>query len=159
MKNCQTITCYALLTLTHLDNQVTDTHLFSECSLPEDIRNTPTLSEFKSKLNTKSKKPQLLYNVGNRQHQINHARLRLGCSSLNYDLHRKNIIPSSLCACGAVETASHYLTKCPIYQSMRDRYINDLPCTPTLEHLLCGNDRLTPDANSSFFLKVQGFIA
>jgi len=33
-------------------------------SLPEVIRNTPTLSEFKSKLNTKSKKPQLLYNVG-----------------------------------------------------------------------------------------------
>jgi len=59
------MTCYALLTLTHLDNQVTDTHLFSECSLPEDIRNTPTLSEFKSKLKTKSKKPQLLYNVGN----------------------------------------------------------------------------------------------
>ena len=64
-------------------------------SLPENIRNTPTLGEFKSKLNTKSKKPQLLYNVGNRQD--NHARLRLGCSSLNYDLHRRNIIPSSLC--------------------------------------------------------------
>ena len=36
---------------------------------------------------------------------------------------------------------------------------NDLPCAPTLENLLFGNDRLTPDANSSVFLKVQGFIA
>ena len=36
-------------------------------SFPEDIRNTPTLSEFKSKVNTESKKPQL-YNVGSRQH-------------------------------------------------------------------------------------------
>jgi len=29
-----------------------------------------------------------------RQHHINHARLRLGFSSLNYDLHRRNIIHS-----------------------------------------------------------------
>jgi len=64
-----------------------------------------------------------------------------------------------LCACGAVETVSHYLTKCPIYQSMSDSYINDLPCAPTLENLLFGNDRLTPDAKSSVFLKVQRFIA
>jgi len=42
---------------------------------------------------------------------------------------------------------------------MRDPYINDLPCAPTLENLLFGNDRLTPDANSSVFLKVQVFIA
>ena len=42
---------------------------------------------------------------------------------------------------------------------MHDRYINDLPCVPTLENFLFGNDRLTPDANSRGFLKVQGFIA
>ena len=41
-------------------------------------------------------------------HQVNHARQRLGCSSLNYDIHRRNIIPPPLCACGAVETVSHY---------------------------------------------------
>ena len=35
------------------------------------------------------------------------------------------ILVWSLC-----ETVSHCLTNCPIYQSMRDRYINDLPlCT------------------------------
>ena len=75
-----------------------------------------------------------MYNVGSRQHQVNHARLRLGCSSLNYDLHRRNIIPSSLCACSAI--------------SMRGRY--GLPCAPTLENLLFGNDRLTPDAIQAF---------
>ena len=42
---------------------------------------------------------------------------------------------------------------------MRVRYINDIPRAPTLENLLFGNDRLTPDANSSVFLNVQGFIA
>jgi len=42
---------------------------------------------------------------------------------------------------------------------MRDRYIDDLPCAPTLDNLLFGNDRLTPDANTSVFLNVQGFIA
>ena len=95
-----------------------------------------------------SKKPQLLYYYGSRQHQGNHTRLRLWCSSLNYDIHRRNIIPCPLCACGAVETVLHYLT-----HSMRDRYINDLPCAPTLENFLFGNDRPTPD--SSVFLKFQ----
>ena len=42
---------------------------------------------------------------------------------------------------------------------MRNRYIHDLPCVPTLESLSFENDRITPDANSSVFLKVQVFIA
>ena len=42
---------------------------------------------------------------------------------------------------------------------MRDRYIHGLPCAPTLENLLFGNDRNTQDTNTSVFLKVQGYIA
>ena len=127
-------------------------------SLPTDTRNTPTLSEFKSKLNTKPNKSQYLFNIGIRKNQVNHARLRLGCSSLNYDIHRRNLIPSPLCACGSVETVSHYLMQCPRYQLMRNRFIKDLPCAPTLDNLLFGNDRLTPDANKVVFLRVQGYI-
>ena len=91
--------------------------------------------------------------------KFHHACLRLGCSSLNDDLHRRNIVPSPHCACDAVETVSHYFTEYTRYQVMRDRYIHGLPCAPKLENLLFGNDRNTPDTNTSVFLKVKGYIA
>jgi len=47
----------------HCNTQPYASSFLSITILPEYIRNTPTLSEFKFKFNTKSKKPQLLYNV------------------------------------------------------------------------------------------------
>ncbi len=78
--------------------------------LPETIRNAPSLLSFKARINKNVSKPSPLFNIGHRRDQILHARLRLSCSSLNYDLYRKSIIDSPLCACGAQETASHFFT-------------------------------------------------
>jgi hypothetical protein len=33
----------------------------------------------------------------------------MGCSALNSDLFRKNIVNSPHCTCGAIETPTHYL--------------------------------------------------
>ena len=40
------------------------------------------------------------------------TRLRLCCSSLNYDLYRHNLVESHHCDCGAVETPTHVLLSC-----------------------------------------------
>ncbi len=77
-------------------------------TLSDQIRNAPTLSAFKYRLNINASKPSPLFNLGSRRHQILHARLRLNCSSLNYDLFRKSIVDSPLCTCGAVETVDHF---------------------------------------------------
>ena len=61
-------------------------------SLPIDIRSSPTLPIFKRRLGTNIQKPPTYYSVGTRRGQVLQARLRLECSSLNYDLYRKSII-------------------------------------------------------------------
>ena len=52
--------------------------------------------------------------------------LRLGCSSLNHDLYRKNIIHSPLCTCGQIETQAHYLLHCPNNIVHRHQYYRNL---------------------------------
>ena len=89
---------------------------------------------------------------------LDHTRLRLNCSSLNFDLHRKNIINDPHCSCGEIETPNHYLTECPNYSLQRGLYLSNLPCPTILNVLLYGSDRLSLRENSFIFLKVQQFI-
>ena len=73
--------------------------------LPQSVngtRNAQSVQVFKTKLQTQKHKPTINYNSGALINQILHCRLRLGCSSLNHDLYRKNIINSPLCTCGHV---------------------------------------------------------
>ncbi len=126
--------------------------------LPETIRNAPSLLSFKARINKNVSKPSPLFNIGHRRDQILHARLRLSCSSLNYDLYRKSIIDSPLCACGAQETASHFLLHCPLYQHLRQQFLTNLNIAPFSEHLLNGNERLSFEQNKAVFLQVQRFI-
>lgn len=128
-------------------------------TLSPELRNSQSLGEFKRKLTVKRQIPSDRFNVGNRKNQINHARLRLGCSLLNFELHRRNLVPSPLCACGHNETVSHFLLQCPLYHDLRQIYFADLPCAPILNNLLFGNDHLSSSENSDLFLKVQGYIA
>ena len=81
-------------------------------SLPEQIRNADTLSTFKHYLLTNyfSTIPFPKYFAqGNRQLTVLQARLRNGCSSLNFDLYRNRIRTDSMCDCGCErEDAEHF---------------------------------------------------
>ena len=77
-------------------------------SLPCADRNVETINSFKRHLNQhRTTVPKYLY-TGNRKLKILHTRLRLGCSSLNYDLFLKNIVESPLCRCSDVEIPSTF---------------------------------------------------
>ena len=80
---------------------------------PVEVKDAPSVAAFKSRLNKVLNKPLSYYNNGTRIGQILQARLRLGCSSLNADLYRKNIVPSPTCACGGFESAYHFFFVCP----------------------------------------------
>jgi hypothetical protein len=54
---------------------------------------------------------------------MNQASIRMGCSALNSDLFRKNIVNSPHCTCGAIETPTHYHLNCPHYNIPRQRHI------------------------------------
>ena len=109
-------------------------------NLPDNIRMLPTLSSFKLHINSNIHKPPEYYKVGCRFGQIHHTRLRLNCSSLHFDLYRKNIIDDPHCSCGAIETAKHYFIECPNYNVQRAIYLTNLPCPLILNFLLQGSD-------------------
>ena len=95
----QDTTSYNLRNSNHLQNYRANSNLFLNSffpatirawnDLPAKVKDAPSVAAFKSRLNKDL--PPWYYNTGTRIGQILHARLRLGCSSLNADLYRKNI--------------------------------------------------------------------
>ena len=127
-------------------------------ALPSNVKNKPTLESFKYSLNKNIRKASPLLNIGSRVGQILHSRLRLGCSSLNFDLNRRSLIDSPLCTCGATETANHFFFHCPNYSLLRQDLLSTLPCPPILNNLLYGDEKLSPEQNKIIFTLVQRFI-
>ena len=92
-------------------------------SLPEDTKQSPSISFFKFRLNRDINKPPKYYSTGTRMGQILHTRIRLECSSLNAHLYRKNIVPEPTCQCGGFESSYHFFFICPIFVDARTRYL------------------------------------
>ena len=113
---------------------------------------------FKRNLCPGVNKTSTLYNVGSRKGQILHTRLRLGCSSLNYDLYRRNITDSPLCACKQVESVSHFLLYCPQYNGQRHMFLHNLPCAPIVNNVLYGDETLSFEQNKRHILCVHSLI-
>lgn len=118
--------------------------MYSKSDLPAELQNAPSLSSFKSLLNSDlSKCPKYFY-TGIRKWQIYHARLRTECSPLNYHLFRKNITNSPLCQCGLPETNYHFFFECQQYNNIRNILFHTLLayCYVTLPILLRGDNNL-----------------
>ncbi len=127
-------------------------------SLPADVRHSETLPSFKYKLNKNLRKPPSYYSSGDRLGQVLLTRIRLGCSSLNFDLFRKSIVTSPTCACGEIETPDHYILYCPLYTEHRRRFLSSLPCPMLFNNLIFGCENLDNNENTLLFRKVQQFI-
>ena len=127
--------------------------------LPDSTNNCPSINGFKSRLNLNIiyDKPTFFY-VGSRLGHIVHARIRIGCSALNSDLFRKNIVNSPRCTC--IEIPTHYLLNCPHYKIPRQRHIFalNLHIPLSTELLLVGSNELTINQNTEIVLSVQKFI-
>ena len=84
-------------------------------NLDINIRNSPNISCFISRIKENTSKPPKYYSEGSRILSILNARLRHQCSSLNADLFRINITNDPKCECGApFEDSIHYLMECPL---------------------------------------------
>ena len=59
--------------------------------LPHDIKDAPSVGSFKYKINKNLRSPPKFYNAGTRKVKILQARLRMECSYLSSDLHRKTL--------------------------------------------------------------------
>ena len=88
--------------------------------LPQEIKSSPSLSIFKTKLNLNIiKKKKHFYFYTDRKSHIMHTRLRTHCSGLNQHLYSKNIIDNQHCICGDIESTYHFLFKRTNYADQR----------------------------------------
>ena len=90
-----------------------------------------------------------------------HARLRNGCSNLNFDLYQNHVSSIKSCMCGnEIEDVEHYLFICTRYANQRILLFRSLreyhPLNCRL--LLFGDDMLTKQQNEQLFDKVFTFI-
>ena len=81
---------------------------------------------FKYYLNRKKYKSSKYYYNGGKKAQIVHARLRLGCSSLNADLFSNHVAKSPKCVCDDNETTKHYSLHCRLQNVTRSNTIHQL---------------------------------
>ena len=83
--------------------------------LDKAIQEAVSIDIFKCKISTDKKEANVLFYYGKRWPAIHHARLRIGCSKLNFDvcfhLHIPNINPD--CSCGeGHEDTEHFFMLC-----------------------------------------------
>ena len=128
--------------------------------LSEDKRNFPSMTTFKSKLNSNINRPPAYYYICSRLGQIHHTRLRLNCSSLNQHLFHKNIIDNPQCECGAVIDTQHFFLGCNRFNDLPQELVNKISlfCQPTLHVILYGSSHNPVEENTQIFLAVQDFI-
>ena len=102
--------------------------------LDHSVKNTDSLSSFKSKLKTKKHK-YFYHDIGCRKISCILASIRMKCSKLKHDLSMNNIIDNNMCQCGNIETAYHFFFECPLYTIYR----NDLQIETMFLHSLTLN--------------------
>ena len=129
-------------------------------SLSTETKQADSVNSFKQSLNKDKPSIPSYFYTGSRIGQILHSRIRTKCSSLNLDLFLKNITESPLCRCGSIENAQHFFFHCRYYEVQRRElmiavspYLN-----PSLKLFLYGDSNLSPEVNSTIFLKVHKYI-
>jgi hypothetical protein len=137
-------------------------------SLPPETTSIVDYNAFKYKLSENKPKVNQLFYEGDRINNINHARMRMGCSKLNYHLYYNiHVIDSPMCVCGMEEeTPEHYLFRCPLHiRSRISMLINilqqteiDLVDNINVNLLLYGDQNLCQETNKKIYQCVQTYM-
>ena len=130
-------------------------------SIDHNTRNAQNLKSFKSLLSADSNAENSLFYYGQRWPCIHHARMRMGCSKLNYHLFNNHLVLSPACSCGYhTEDPTHFLLNCPNYAALRLSMLNIISplCRISTASLLYGDKGCSPDVNIKIFDEVHKFI-
>ncbi len=133
-------------------------------SLPENLRNIPTLGLFKTELK-RTLFPTIIVPAhflhGNRQMSIIHTRLRNKCSNLNYDLFTNHVSDSNLCLhCSVPETVDHFFFHCERFNTERIYLFRETHDFHPISSntLLFGKSNLNYEQNITIVNAVHKFI-
>ena len=131
-------------------------------NLSINIRTTDSYSGFKKILKQGNKDKNILYYYGQRWASVHHARMRMGCSMLQKDLHYNlHVADNPNCSCGAqIEDAKHFLLHCPLYNASRQELFAELHDVMLInvKNLLFGNQNYDENVNRQVFAAVHRFI-
>ena len=106
------------------------------------VTNAPTPSSFKSRYTPNPTYKNNLFYYGPRFENVQLARMRIGCSSLESHLcHNLHVEDNPSCNCGHLEeTIEHLFQGCPLYYEQRRVLFNVLDQESTTTHsILSGN--------------------
>lgn len=135
------------------------------------IRNSPTLSTFKSRYHAKFDKyrNQTIETISPRKHEILINRFRAGFTELHQDLFRHNFKDvSAICDCGeGPESHFHFFFKCKNFSNLRTKFLHNIrpllkvpipsimrPQTKAIRLILLGDDdKLLDPANRQKVIK------
>ncbi len=130
--------------------------------LTPETRNVDTISQFQRTIRSYYPESNLLYFYGERWPAIHHARMRMGCSLLKYDLYYKMYVTDSPgCRCGSrMETAYHFFFECPLYVNERLHLSATIVqhASFDLRTVLYGCDTIDRKSNMLIFDAVHLFI-
>ena len=161
---------YSLRNSDNLSNIATRTLLYQNSFLPSvikewnqlpiEVRTSPSVSVFKSRLDHDKPKSNPLFSYGVRRYQILHTRIRNNCSALKQHLFSKNVVDSPFCSCGHIESSTHYFLECTLYNNLRVNLLDSVSqyTTPSINILLRGDESLSLDNNKSIFGFVHHYI-
>jgi len=132
-------------------------------SLDTNVRSSTSLPSFKNITCSNPNKigGNHLFLFGKRYISVLHARIRNGCSDLNFDLYNNHLRDSPQCDCSErLETSDHYFFQCNKYNAKRvllfqtTRSLHPL----NINLLLQGGEQLSYDDNVLIFEANQEFI-
>ena len=127
-----------------------------------EINHREGIGEFKIILKQSIPERKVIYFYGERWPSMHHAKIRMGCSSLNYDLgYKLHVSNDPSCPCGApLETALHFFLHCPRYTNIRFDMINEIEKQSrcSLDIILFGNNEVDAKKNIAIFDAVHNYI-
>lgn len=141
--------------------------------LPDSIKNSNTLNQFKTALKRQHGfKSNMLYLISHTTAQVSHTRMRLGLSSLSKHLYNYHIIEDSTCQfCNmAPEDTSHYILHCPYFTFQRMQLLSEITEVIPFDLLqtlserdlisgfMFGFEGMDMHVNVNVFMLVQKFI-
>ena len=127
-------------------------------NLPIEIVSASSLNSFKNLITRNLMKPPKYYYEGDRRAQILHTLLRLGCSSLNYDLFKNHVADTNKWNCGLIESAEHFLLHCARYDNIKFVTLHKITLAYDTETLLKGNNLYSVRDNEEIYNYVHEFI-
>lgn len=119
--NIRNITCKSqLLSISFLPSTINTWN-----ALPAEVRSAPSLPAFKRNLIKPNKTIPQFYYDRDRKSRVQHAGLRMHCSSLDKHLFSKYIVDSSYSQCGEIEDTDHFFFRCPLYRDSRSSLFDE----------------------------------